>query len=261
MSSHQSGTEQLLVEVTAGVARVTFNNPAKHNALSREMRAALPGVLRGLQEDPEVRVVVVTGAGERAFASGADISELDGRAPPDRGEGGETWSAWEALEKPVLAMIRGYCMGGGLLMALQADIRIAAEGSQFAIPAGRLGAGYPFDGVKALVDVVGPAWASEILFSARRLSSEEALRIGLVNRVVAPERLQDVVAELATSICKNAPLTIRASKAAIREARRDPGQRDLARVAALVEACFRSEDHAEGRRAFQERRPPRFSGR
>jgi enoyl-CoA hydratase/carnithine racemase len=158
-------------------------------------------------------------------------------------------------------MIRGYCIGGGLLTALRADIRIAAEGSQFGVPAARLGLGYGFGGVKALVDVVGTSWTAEILFSARRLSAGEALRIGLVNRVVPGERLEDEVMELARSIRDNAPLTVAACKAAIREAVSDPDRRDLARVAELIEACFRSEDYLEGQRAFREKRPPRFSGR
>src|SRR5438477_766546 len=262
-----SGTDKLLVDVGAGIGRVTFNNPAKHNALSVEMRAALPRVLAALQDDPEVRVVVVSGAGDKAFVSGADVNEFgeqrtsaEARAQYDR-ESAEAGKAWDAVDKPVIAMIRGYCIGGGLLTAMQADIRIASEDSQFGVPAARLGLGYGYGGVKALVDLVGAAWASEILFSARRVSAAEALRIGLVNRVVPPDELEGQVMELASALQSNAPLTIAACKAAIRELRRDPGRRDLARVARLVEACFRSEDYLEGQRAFQEKRPPRFRGR
>jgi enoyl-CoA hydratase/carnithine racemase len=261
-----SSAGKLLVQADGGVARITFDNPEKHNALSVAMRAALPGVLRDLQDDPAVRVIVVTGAGDKAFASGADISEFgqqrtspDARAAYDRASAA-TGEAWAAVDKPVIAMIRGYCIGGGLLVALQADIRIAAEGSQFGIPAARLGVGYGYGGVEALVDLVGPAWASEILFSARRLPAGEALRIGLVNRVVPPDRLEAEVMELAGAICANAPLTIAACKVAIREARRDPERRDPARLAAMVEACFRSGDYLEGQRAFAEKRPPRFTG-
>jgi len=231
------------------------------------MLAALPPTLAALQADPGVRVVVLTGAGERAFVSGADISEFEERrtTPVARSAYDEALAAatraWALLDKPVLAMIRGYCIGGGLLTALRADIRIAAEGSQFGVPAARLGLGYGFAGVKALVDVVGPSWTAEILFSARRLSAGEALRIGLVNRVVPGERLEDEVMELARSIRDNAPLTVAACKAAIREAVSDADRRDLARVAELAEACFRSEDYLEGQRAFREKRPPRFTGR
>ena len=262
-----TGTERLLVDVDGGVARVTFNNPAKHNALSADMLAALPRALAALQADPGVRVLVLAGAGDRAFVSGADISEFEERrtTAEARVAYDQAWSAvnaaWAGLDKPVLAMIRGYCIGGGLLTALRADVRIAAEGSQFAVPAARLGLGYGFAGVRALVDLVGPAWTAEILFSARRLSAGEALRIGLVNRVVPVERLEDEVTELAGAIRDNAPLTVAACKAAIRAAVSDPDRRDLPRVAELIEACFRSEDYLEGQRAFREKREPRFSGR
>jgi enoyl-CoA hydratase/carnithine racemase len=259
-------TDKLLVAVDDGVATVTFNNPTKRNALSIEMRAALPGVLRALQADPEVRVLVLTGAGTKAFVSGADISEFgaqrtspEARADYDR-LAGDAGAAWAALTKPVIAMIRGYCIGGGLLTALQADIRIAAEDSRFGVPAARLGLGYGYRGVESLMALVGPAWAAEILFSARQLSAEEAERIGLVNRVVAVDALEDEVMALARSITANAPLTVAAIKVALREAQRPPDRRDLAAVQAMVEACFRSEDYREGQRAFAEKRPPRFAG-
>ncbi|HXX48517.1 MAG TPA: enoyl-CoA hydratase [Myxococcota bacterium] len=266
MTRLDSGTDKLLVDVDGGVARVTFNQPEKRNALSVEMRAALPRVLSALQQNADVRVVVLTGAGTEAFVSGADISEFgaqrtapEARRDYDRGAA-EAGRAWLALEKPVVAMIRGYCMGGGLLTALQADIRIASDDAQFGVPAARLGLGYGMGGVEALLEVVGAAWTAEILFSARRLDARLAERIGLVNRVVPAERLEAEVAELARAICDNAPLTVAACKAAIREARREPARRDAARVAALVEACFRSEDYREGQRAFAEKRRPRFTG-
>jgi len=158
-------------------------------------------------------------------------------------------------------MIRGFCMGGGLLTALQADMRIAAEDSQFGVPAARLGLGYGFGGVTTLMNLVGPAWTAEILYSARRFSAAEALQMGLVNRVVPAASLHDEVMTLAGTIARNAPLTIAASKAAIREASRSPERRDLAKVEALIEACFQSEDYVEGQRAFAEKRPPAFTGR
>jgi enoyl-CoA hydratase len=246
---------------------VTFNNPGKRNALSAEMRAALPGLLEALQTEPEVRVVVVTGAGDQAFASGADISEFTQQRtfPADRAEFDRGWAAfsssWDELEKPVIAMIRGFCMGGGLLTALQADIRIASDDSQFGVPAARLGLGYGFAGVTTLMRAIGPAWTSEMLFSARRFSAAEALQMGLVNRVVPAARLREEVMSLARGITQNAPLTIAACKAAIREAGRSPDRRDLARVEAMIEACFRSDDYREGQRAFAERRPAAFTGR
>jgi enoyl-CoA hydratase/carnithine racemase len=266
MSQRDTGTDKLLLDVADGVARVTFNNPAKRNALSVEMRSALPKVLESLQADPEVRVVILAGAGQEAFISGADISEFgerrtspESRAQYDRGAA-DAGRAWLALEKPVLAQIRGFCMGGGLLTALSADVRICSDDAQFGIPAARLGLGYGFGGVDALARVVGAAWAAEMLFSARRLSAREALAAGLVSRVVPGERLEGEVTELAHAIRDNAPLTVAACKAALREWQREPAKRDLAAVAARVEACFRSDDYKEGQRAFAEKRRPRFTG-
>lgn len=263
---HQTGTDRLLAEVTGSVATVTFNNPAKRNALSSDMRAALPGLLRGLNADGDVRVIVVTGAGDKAFVSGADISEFGeqrtspaARASYDQAAA-EMNEAWASLEKPVIAMIRGFCIGGGLLTALQADIRIASDDSQFGIPAARLGLGYGVSGVATLMKLIGPACASEVLFSARRFSAAEALQMGLVNRVVPADSLRETVLSLADSIGRNAPLTVAAAKAAIREVGRPEGRRDLARVEEMVEACFRSADYLEGQRAFAEKRPPAFTG-
>ena len=262
-----TGTDKLLVDVGDGIARVTFNNPERLNALSIEMRAALPNVLATLNDDPDVRVLVITGAGGKAFVSGADISEFgehrtspEARAAYDRA-GAATQKAWRDVGKPIIAKIQGYCIGGGLLTAMAADIRIASDDSQFGVPAARLGLGYAFAGVAQLMDLVGPGWAAEILFSARRLDATQARDIGLINRFVPASRLEDEVMELARAIGSNAPLTIAAVKAALREARRDPAERDLARVAALVEACFRSTDYLEGQQAFAEKRSPKFSGR
>ena len=264
---HDTGTDQLLAEVAGPVAVVTFNNPGKRNALSSGMRAALPGLLEALQADDDIRVVVVTGAGDKAFASGADISEFADRrtSPEARAEYDRVSAAlsrsWHDLGKPLIAMIRGFCIGGGLFTALQADIRVASDDSQFGVPAARLGLGPGFAGVTALTSLVGPSWAAEILFSARRFPAAEALQMGLVNRVVPAASLRDEVMGLAQSIAQNAPLTVAASKAAIREARRSPGRRDPARVEAMIEACFQSDDYREGQRAFAESaRPPSPGG-
>ena len=264
---YESGTDRLLVEVSGSVATVTFNNPGKHNALSADMRAALPGVLRVLNADGDVRVIVMTGAGDKAFTAGADISEFGEQrtSPAARARYDEAWAAvndaWASVDKPVIAMIRGFCIGGGLLTALQADIRIASDDSQFGIPAARLGLGYGVSGVTALMNLIGSARTAEILFSARRFSAAEALQMGLVNRVVPAGSLREAVLSLADSIAGNAPLTVAAAKAAIREIGRPDGQRDLAGVQAMVEACFRSADYLEGQRAFAEKRPPAFTGR
>jgi enoyl-CoA hydratase/carnithine racemase len=262
-----TGTGKLLVDVDGGIAEVTFNQPEKHNALSIEILRALPGALGALQADPAVRVVVVTGAGDRAFVSGADISEFgnvrtspEARADYDRSMA-DMGHAWRNLEKPIIAMIRGYCIGGGLLTALQTDIRIAAVGSQFGVPAARLGLGYGYGGVEALVALVGPAYAAEILFSARRFTAEEALRVGLINRVVPADELRATVMDLARAITDNAPLTVAACKVAIAQTQQTPERRDTARLADMVEACFRSQDYREGQAAFLAKRAPRFEGR
>ena len=199
----ETGTEKMLARVEDGIGWMTYNNPARLNAMSVDMTLAVPRILSAFRDDPDVRVIVVTGAGTRAFVSGADISEfgerrtsVDARAEYDTAMA-DAWRVWRELDKPIVAMIRGYCIGGGLLAALRADIRIAAEDSQFAVPAARLGLGYAFGGVEELVALVGPSWAAEILFSARRLSADEALRIGLVNRVVPVDELEAQVRECA----------------------------------------------------------------
>jgi enoyl-CoA hydratase/carnithine racemase len=266
-AGYQTGTDRLLVEVSGPVATVTFNNPGKRNAMSADMRAALPGLLTALNADGEVRVIVMTGAGDKAFVSGADVSEFGEQRtePAARASYDASWAAvngaWASLDKPVIAMIRGFCMGGGLLTALQADIRIASDDSQFGIPAARLGLGYPVTGVAALMNLIGPARTAEVLFSARRFTAAQALQMGLVNRVVSGSDLRAEVFGLASDIASNAPLTVAAAKAAIREAGRPDGRRDVARVEAMVEACFRSADYLEGQRAFAEKRPPAFTGR
>ncbi len=260
-------SSKILAEIEGGVGWLTYNNPERRNALSFEMQVASALALRRFQEDDAVRVVVLRGAGDRAFVSGADISEFEKlRTTVEARErydaaGQETGRAFAALEKPLIAMIRGYCLGGGLATALNADLRIASEDSTFGIPAGRLGVGYGFAGIKVLVDLVGPSRTSEILLTARRFNAAEALHMGLIDRVTTTDELQVTVRDLAGRMAENAPLTLRAAKFAIRQATKDPERRDLDRAQQLVEECFRSEDYVEGRRAFLEKRPPRFRGR
>ena len=254
-------SDQLRVETDGAAAWLTFDNPGRHNALTIGMGAAIVDAVRTTDADPDVRVVVLRGAGDEAFMSGADIAEQDAR-PDEFADGVQrTLDALAATSKPVVAMIRGFCLGGGLAMALEADLRIAADDGVFGIPAARLGIGYRFDGVARLVGLVGPAVAADILFTGRRIRAEEALAVGLVQRVHPAAELEDRVRELVATIAANAPLTIRAAKAAIRAAQADPADRDLAELDRLVQACRTSDDYAEGKRAFFEKRAPRFQGR
>src|SRR5947207_284488 len=204
-----TGIDKMLAHVQDGIGWMIVNHPERHNAMGMEMFGAVPGIVTAFQDDPGVRVVIVRGAGDRAFVSGGDISQFgerrtthEDRAEYNRGSN-LSWGSWDNLDKPVIAMIRGYCLGGGLLLAMKADIRIASEGSQFGIPAARLGLGYPLSGVEALIALCGPAHTAEILFSARRLSAEEALAAGLLNRVVPGDRLEAEVVELAAAIVAN----------------------------------------------------------
>lgn len=254
------------VQTRDSIGWIVIDNEARCNAVSVRMMRAVHRALISFDEDPDVAVVVLRGAGDVAFASGVDISEFEAQLASEsaRREFDATAAAvfdvLRTMTTPSIAMISGYCIGGGLAIALAADIRVAAEGSVYAIPAARLGLGYPIANTEALVQIVGPAVASEILFTGRRLDADEALAVGLVNRIVPLVDLETQVLELARSIAANASLTITAAKAAIHAATRpeDPDLRSVATDA--VSRCAASSDFAEGQRAFMEKRTPRFTG-
>lgn len=260
-------TDRMIALKDAGIGWITFNNPARRNAISVEMRIALIEILTEFQRDEDVRVVVMKGAGDKAFVSGSDISEFkERRATPEQADEYRKASenldrAFEALEKPLIAMIQGACLGAGLGTALKADLRVASADAQFGIPAARLGLVYNYAGLKRVVETIGPARAMELVFTARRYSAEEALNMGLVHEVTSAGLLETRVRELAAMIARNAPLSVRGGKLMIKEMMKDPADRNLALCASLVKEAFASEDYREGRTAFMEKREPQFKGR
>lgn len=258
------GTDKMLSRKAGGVGWMIFNNPERHNAVSMEMWLAAEQILTDFAADPEVRVLVVTGAGGKAFVSGADISKFEserGSAEAVAAYQAQTAKVYEALAdfpKPTIAAIRGHCIGGGSALAVCCDMRMATEKSTFGIPAAKLGLGYPLPGIRRLVHLVGPSFAKELFFSAKKFSAEDARNMGLVNRVVPDDALDALVEDYAATIAGNAPLTVASVKAIVAEALKpDP---DEALCDRLVRGCFASQDYIEGRRAFMEKRAPQFTG-
>jgi enoyl-CoA hydratase len=258
---------KILKSVTDGVGIVTFNNPEKRNAMSIEMWEGLGQALIELREDDDVRVVILTGAGDKAFMSGADISQFEknrhnAQAAEEYNRKSDAQRALLAeFPKPTISCIRGFCLGGGMQVAMLTDIRFADQNSQFGIPAAKLGIAYGFDGLRHLVSLVGPSRARLILYTGMRIGSAEALRIGLVDRVIADGQLWDETLEVARTISGNAPLAIKAAKITIAQVLKDKDQRDMDAIKAIGTACMDSEDFREGRQAFMEKRKPRFKGR
>jgi enoyl-CoA hydratase len=260
-------TSKMIMEKDGPVGRLIFNNPARHNAVSLEMWEAVTRIIDDFERDAAIRVIVLSGAGGRAFVSGADISEFKEKRASEEAvalysrisEGAR--QRLQDTPKPTIAMIQGYCIGGGVATALACDMRIAGEGSRFGIPAAKLGLGYAYDGIRKLIELVGPACAREIFYTARQFSAEEALRMGLVNQVVPADQLDGYVKDYCEMIAANAPLTIRSVKAIVHEAMKEDGERDLAHCKRLVDECFASQDYVEGRTAFMEKRKPVFKGR
>jgi enoyl-CoA hydratase/carnithine racemase len=259
-------TDKMLARKDGKVGYLTFNNPERHNAVSLEMWEAAEGFLDDFRSDDNIRVVVVTGAGSKAFVSGADISKFENeRATREASERynaavDRAYNAFYNFPKPTIAMIRGYCIGGGVGLALCCDMRICTEGSKFAVPAAKLSLGYRYDPLKKLVDVVGPSFAKEIFFTARQFTAAEAQTMGLVNRVLPDGELESYVKNYADVIAANAPLTIDSVKFIVAQTVLDESKRDLKKCEEMVQACFASNDYKEGRKAFMEKRKPVFTG-
>jgi enoyl-CoA hydratase/carnithine racemase len=262
-----SPSERVIALVEAGVGWLVFNNPERRNAISLDMWEAVSAIVEHYEHDPAIRVVVLRGAGDKAFVAGADISQFEKQR-----SSAEAIAHYDAistramqqltdLSKPTIAMIHGYCLGGGVGIALACDIRIASETARFGIPAARLGLGYSWTGVKKLVDLVNPAFAKEIFFTARQFSAAEAQAMGLINRVVPDVELEKYVRSYCGMIAENAPLTMAAIKVAVREIAKPSPEIDRARCDDLVARCFASQDYIEGRHAFMEKRKPVFSGK
>jgi enoyl-CoA hydratase/carnithine racemase len=265
--TYASPTERVIARLDGAALHLRFNNPAKHNALSVDMWEAVPTLLAQAEADERVRLVIFSGEGPKAFVSGADISQFeDMRAAKEAVKRYEVMAEAALMgihdfAKPTVAAIHGYCIGGGVNVAISCDIRLAASNAVFAIPATRLGLGYRMSALKNLVDLVGPGRAKDIFFTGRRLDSAEALAIGLVNRVVPAGDLESLVADYTTMISTGAPLTMKAGKRIIREVLKPDADLDMDLCRRLILDCFESEDYAEGRRAFMEKRKPVFRGK
>jgi enoyl-CoA hydratase/carnithine racemase len=267
MGDYVSPTDRVKVRLDGAALHIVFDNLARHNALSVDMWGAVPSLLKQAEHDDRVRLVVFSGAGEKAFVSGADISQFE-----DQRAAKEAVKHYEALAedalmgiyrfpKPTIACIRGWCIGGGVNVAISCDIRLAASDAVFSIPAARLGLGYRYSALKNLVDLIGVGPAKDLFFTARRIDAAEALRLGLVTRTAAVAELPALLDEYVRSISENAPLTVQAGKAIISEILKPSPELDMQRCRDLITGCFESEDYAEGRRAFMDKRRPVFKGR
>jgi len=260
-------TDQLIVTRENGVGTILFNNQERRNALTFEMWQGLPVVLQDFMRDPAVRVIVLAGAGGKAFCAGADISQFEkNRSSEDSVAiyNAAVSTASDALAnsaKPTIAKVEGFCIGGGLGIALCCDLRIANDLSSFAVPAAKLGLGYRADGLKRLVDVVGPSTAKEIFYTARQFTGQEALAMGLINRLMPRSMLTAYVDDYASTIAANAPMTIFAAKTVIDDLIKPESAQDPQLCDKVVDDCFASQDYIEGRKAFMEKRKPDFQNR
>mgnify|MGYP000368399224 CR=1 FL=1 len=261
-----SPTDRVETWLDQTTLHIRFNNVARHNALSVDMWEAVPVLLSQAEQDMRVRLVVFSGAGEKAFVSGADISQFeDMRAAKEAVTRYEQMAETALMSiynfpKPTLACIRGYCIGGGVNVAISCDMRIAASDAVFSVPAAKLGLGYRYSAMKNLVDLIGPGAAKDLFFTARRLDAQEALQLGLISRVCETEKLPALLSEYTSALAANAPITIAAAKAITKEILKPSPELDMALCQQLIRNCFESADYAEGRKAFMEKRKPIFKG-
>jgi enoyl-CoA hydratase len=261
-------TEKLLLQKDGPIGWITFNQPEKRNAVSQEMWQAMPEYMADLAADPAIRVVILRGAGETAFVAGADISQFKDRRRNAADEeeyrriSGAGSDSLARLGKPLVAMIHGFCIGGGVSIAITCDLRIAADDARFGIPAARLGLGYHYKGMEKLMSLIGPSYTKELFFTARTdFSAQDALRMGLVNQVVPKADLERFTRDYALTMSRNAPLTQRSAKASVEQLLKPEAQRDYALLDKLIKDCFDSQDYQEGVKAFSEKRRPQFQGR
>jgi enoyl-CoA hydratase len=261
-------TEKLLMQKDGPIGWITFNQPEKRNAVSQEMWQAMPEYVADLAADDAIRVVILRGAGEQAFVAGADISQFKDRRRNAADEeeyrriSGAGSQSLANLGKPLLAMIHGFCIGGGVSIAITCDMRITADDARFGIPAARLGLGYHYHGMEKLMSLIGPAYTKELFFTARTdFSAPDALRMGLVNQVVPKADLERFTRDYAIMMSRNAPLTLRSAKASVDQLVRPEERRDYAMLDRLIKDCFDSQDYQEGVKAFSEKRRPQFQGR